>query len=84
MAERDDLVDLPRLGANSATERIQPHHFNNKNRVPINPYGAVGVISTITRGPTGVGATYRQADASNAGWHTIEGPEPLVQRAVGA
>lgn len=82
--DRDELIDLPRLGSNAATERFQPHHMANKNQMPIETYGAVGVMSTITRGPTGVGATYRQAAASNAGWHHVEGPEPLVQRAVGA
>lgn len=84
--ERTQLVDHARLGSNTATERYQPHH--NVGRLgtdAIAQNGAVGVISTIQRGPTGIGAVFSMAEPLPSGWHPVEqGAEPMISRATGA
>lgn len=84
--ERGQLIDHDRLASNTATERYQPHH--NVGRLGSNAIaqnGAVGVISTIQRGPTGIGAVYEMAEPLPTGWHPVEqGAEPTISRAAGA
>ena len=84
--ERTELVDNERLGSNTATERYQPHHnVHRLGATPINQNGAVGVITTIQRGPSGVGAVFSFAEPLPTGWHPVEeGATPMVSRAVGA
>jgi hypothetical protein len=84
--ERTQLVDHSRLGSNVATERYQPHHNNGRlGKDALAQNGAVGVISVIQRGPTGIGAVFSMAEPLPTGWHPVEqGAEPMVSRAVGA
>lgn len=85
--ERSPMIDQTRLASNVATERYQPHHNVgrlSKNAIAQN--GAVGVITTIQRGPTGIGAVYQMAEPLPTGWHTVEpsGAEPILVRQAGA
>ena len=84
--ERESLVDLARLQSNVSTERFQPHHGWANDPGPVDPHGAVGVLTTIERGPTGVGAVYRWAEPSvvSGGYHNVRSGMPLVARPTGA
>lgn len=84
--ERAQLIDHSRLASNTAIERYQPHH--NVGRLgsqALAQNGAVGVISTIQRGPTGLGAVFSMAEPLPTGWHPVEqGAEPMISRPTGA
>lgn len=84
--ERNDLVDLDRLSTNRSTERYQPHHGAGRlKEQPTETWGHHGPFSTITRGPTGVGATFAMMEPIGHNWHEVEGAAvPLVQRGTGA
>lgn len=82
--ERYDLVDLPRLGANSATERYQPHHgVGTIKEQPLITYEN-GLHSIIRRGPTGIGASFAFTEPVGHHHHETIGAEPLVSRPAGA
>lgn len=78
------LIDEERLASNISTETYQPHYGHTVHDSPEDPGGAVGVLSIIRRGPTGVGASFSFTEPTPAGWHDIHGAEPLVSRPVGA
>ncbi len=81
MTERDELVDMSRLASNLGTERYQDHSGQTHSPGALDPHGAVGVLSIIERGPTGVGAVYRWTDVGPDGRpHEVLGPSPMVQR----
>lgn len=82
--ERNPLIDNRRLVHNIATERLQPHHGVGKLEQPIDSLGAVGVISLLKTGPTGVGVSYHMTEPMGSRWHEIDGPEPIISRPVGA
>lgn len=84
--ERHQMIDHERLASNTATERYQPHHnIGRLGSQAIAQNGAVGVISTIQHGPTGVGAVYSMTEPLPTGWHPVEqGAEPMISRATGA
>lgn len=95
------IVAHGRLAGNRAHERTQPYHGQGTiDPRPLNLRGAAGVISIISTGPTGVGASYEMTepgigestsfsngnDQMNPGgsWHQVVHANPLVSRATGA
>lgn len=84
MAERDDIVDLARIGSNLATETVQPHFGQELKEMATETWGHHGPFSTITRGPNGFGASYAMMEPVGRNWHEVKGAIPLVQRATGA
>ena len=82
---RQMMIDHNRLASNIGTEKFQPHHgIGTISESPIDQLGAVGVMSVIKRGPTGVGASYSFTEPMGNRWHEVIGPEPLLSRPIGA
>lgn len=92
--ERAPLVDPDLLAANASTERYQAYWGASLDGRMLDTtrsswmidQGGPGVVSVITRGPTGTGAAYEAAEPVGSHWHRTRraGAEPLVSRPTGA
>lgn len=86
---RKSLVNHARFARGSFPSEKYPPGWGDStiSQMPLAQGGAVGVISTITVGPTGIGSTYQMAEPVGNGWHALEGgvapgglATPMVER----
>jgi uncharacterized protein YcgI (DUF1989 family) len=84
--ERDELGTFDRFGTNCSTEIYQPHYGQGIKDQPLQHYGTAGPLSTISRGPTGVGAHFSMCEPAMTGdgYHEVHGAQPILARAAGA